>query len=856
MLDVKDQAVDHLTGARRGGDLFPHGIMIWGSMSLCVLLTLGLAFLAWRTGERPAVAALVLGALLAALLSMTAVARRARQAARARDEQMCFMAEVTGVLKRVESDARTAWRMLKDENFIDGYALWDEEDRLVDYSGFLPRYLPELATWERPTAERVVHALVDGGHVILPDGMDADEVISRMCMMRREVPGLREIEMADGEVFMARTVSLGDRRHACIFTNVTELRSRERESRAAEALGRTTFEAAPLMMVLLDRDETPAAVNRAFTSTLGYTLERFRELGWRGIIHPDDASRGEAGQGILPWTPVVMRILAADGSVVRGQVRFSPVRDAFGNREGRLLVTIEDLTFRWEAEERTRYQASLLNQVTNAVLSVDRWGRIVYANRAALRLFQWGGQVLQGTTVDRLLGHEIAPHLAEPRAEIEVEGITWSGDRFPANVALSRLTDDSGQPVGTVLVVTDLTQRRAMDMQLMHSARLATLGEMSASIAHEFNQCLHVIRLASEALRMDLADGALDLERVGKRADNILSQVDRLTEMVTQMRSISRRDSSAEKRPFLPRTVLRSATRMVESLMVADGVALDVRGDLGDATVLGHPVRLEQVLLNLLNNARDAIHDRAAAGGPAGGTVRVICDTDTSKGRLSIRVQDNGTGVPDEVAATLFEPFVTTKDESRGCGLGLPISRGIVADMGGRLTFRNLEGGGAEFEVELPLSRSVPVTAVAAANAEAEHDDDIAVDGRRVLLVDDEALSVMMVSEFLERQGYAVETAYDGLEALSKLEADVYDIVITDIRMPRMDGIQLIRRLEDLQPGTPVIVVTGHLKEGTEAQLGASVVAILAKPFQLLDLRQQIARAEARLPGDHNPERG
>ncbi|MEW5729114.1 MAG: response regulator [Pseudomonadota bacterium] len=791
---------------------------------------------------------------LAVLLVVSRIVRHARAAADAHHRQIERMAEVTGALKRVESDARVAWRMLKDENFIDGYALWDEEDRLVDYSGFLARYLPELAGWVRPKASEVVRALVDGGHVVLPAGSDVEEAVSRMCMMRREVPGLREMEMADGEVFMARTVALGDNRHACLFTNVTQLRARERETRAAEALFRTTFESGPLMMVLLDGDEKPVAVNRAFTSSLGYSLDRFVELGWRGILHPDDVAPGGAGDGTPPWAPVVKRILAADGSVVRGQVRFTPVRDAQGNREGRLLVTIEDLTSRWEAEERIRYQASLLDQVTNAVLSVDRWGRVVYANRAAQGLFQWAGQMLQGTPVNRLLGADIAPFLASDRAEVEVEGVTWSGTRFPAQVALSRLTDDGGQVVGTVLVVADLTQRRAMDLQLMHSARLATLGEMSASIAHEFNQCLHVIRLSSEALRMDLADGALDLGRVGKRADNILSQVDRLTEMVGQMRSISRRDAS-EKRAFLPTSVLRSAVRMVEPLMVADGVRLEMAGDLGEASVLGHPVRLEQVLLNLLNNARDAIHDRAArTGGPTGGVVRVACETDPVAGRLAIRIQDDGTGVPDDVAHTLFEPFVTTKDESRGCGLGLPISRGIVVDMGGSLTFRNLERG-AEFTVELPMAEQMPAAPSATADigdeldGDGDDDNDVLIDGRRVLLVDDEALSVMMVAEFLERNGYVVDTAYDGLEALAKLEAEVYDVVVTDIRMPRMDGNQLIRRLEELQPGTPVIVVTGHLKEGSEAELGANVVAVLAKPFQLLDLRQHIARAEAMLHG-------
>lgn len=836
------------------GGMAQHGSALHRSLALaiglavvaCVATTVAIAAVADGAPTRMSI--LVVGSLLTVGMGllMTKLALRARRAVELSARHSSHLAEVTEVLKRVETDAHIAWRMLKDEHFIDGYALWDEDDRLVDFSGFLARYLPDLADWERPHARQVVEALVDGGHVVLPEGVGREEMIARMCMIRREIPGLREMAMTDGQVFMARTVDLGGNRHACVFTNVTELRTREREIQAAEALFRTAFESGPLIMILLDRDERPIAINRAFTSVLGYPLERFAELGWKGILHPDD---GAGCPGTTPWVPVVKRILAADGRVIRGQVRLTPVRDADGHREGRTLITIEDLTSRWEAEERVRYQASLLDQVTNAVMSVDRWGRIVYANRAAHALFQWSQHALAGTPVDRLLGPEVSSVLGHPTAEIETEGLTWTGTRFPALVALARLVDGSGQPVGTVLVATDLTQRRALDMQLMHSARLATLGEMSASIAHEFNQCLHVIRLSSEALRMDLNDGALDLARVGKRADNILAQVDRLTEMVLQMRSMSRREDTVTRFPV--QVALDGAIRMAEPLMQTAGIRLVRQGCLADAEVVGHPVRLEQVLLNLLNNARDAIHDR---GGTVDGAVTVTCAV--ADGRVRVLVRDDGTGVPDAVAATLFEPFVTTKDGTRGCGLGLSISRGIAQEMGGSLTFRNHPDGGAEFTVDLPLAGTRHATPLPAPPAEpaptcepADDDDavdeDPAIGGRRLLLVDDEALSVMMVAEYLERQGYAVEAAYDGLEALAKLESDVYDVVITDIRMPRMDGRELIRRLEDLQPGTPVIVMTGHLDEGSQAELGANVVAVLGKPFQPAELRAHLSRLEA-----------
>lgn len=632
---------------------------VWIAWIAAIFFLIAVAALAVIVDIRAVLLLAGVGLTLSAAAVGALMVHHAKETSRARDTER----ELAGALKRVESDAHLAWRMLKDEQIIDGFALWDEEARLVDFSGFLGHYLPQLSVWERPTARQIVEALVLGGHVVLPEGKGVDQAIAEMCMMRKVVPGLREMTMSDGQIVMARTVDLGDGRQACIFNNVTELRTHESERRASEALFRTTFESGPLMMALLDCDEKPIAVNRAFTSVLGYSLDAFAQLKWPGLLHPDDASPNRSQDEAVPWEPVVKRLLAADGRVVRGQVRFTPVRDAEGRREGRLLVTIEDLTSRWEAEERVRYQAALLDQLTTAVLSVDRFGRIAYANRPAQQLFKWTQAVMHGTPVDTLLDSGILSVLGSENVEIQTEGITWPGDRFPVSVKVSRLSTDNGEPVGALLLVTDRSERRIID----------------ANTVHDLNQCLHVIRLSAEALAMDLADGHLDADRASKRADNILSQVERLSDLV-QVRPVERREQASPTSP-----------------------------------------------------------------------AKVV--------------------------------------------------------------------------------------------AEEADDQDDAYDGRRILVVDDEALSVMMVEEFLERQGYLVDTAYDGVEALRLIGKQVYDAVVTDIRMPRLDGRELIKRLAELQPGTPVIVVTGHLSEGSEAELGGNVVALLTKPFQLLDLRRHLNAA-------------
>ncbi|MBC7953978.1 MAG: response regulator [Rhodospirillaceae bacterium] len=739
-------------------------------------------------------------------------------------------------LNRPAPAAQSPWRVLHHERIIEGYALWDAEDRLVEQSGFLGNYLPQLAEWQRPTGYQIVTALVESGRVTPLPGLDSAQTIETMCRLRGEIPGLRSFRMTDGQVFLARTLDMGESCRATIFSNITDFNKTQQSYRVHEDTFRDVFESAPSMMVLLDAAKRPLAVNRAFRTALGHPLDHLAELGWEGILHPDDNA--------APWSAGTHRFVSSDGTVVRGQMRVTPVRNA----DGRLLVTIEDLTQRWDAEERIRLQALLLGQIGSAVLAVDRNGRVIYGNPAAQTLFQWSDAVLPGTPVERLLGPGIRAAMDSEITEIELEGATWSGSHFPAQAGIARMVDGAGNSAGVALVVSDLTPRRALDLQLMHSARLATLGEMAASIAHEFNQCLHVIRLASEALRMDLSDGALDPTRIGKRCTNILTQVDRLTEMVSHMRTISRRDNSG-KRPFRPQGALDAAIRMMEPLLQVEGIALVRRGLLGHRNAMGHQVRLEQVLLNLLNNARDSIRERFARDGNTGGTITIACTAEN--GRLRIRLSDDGTGVLDTAGHHIFEPFFTTKDEGRGCGLGLSISRGICAEMGGSLTFRNLERG-AEFTIEIPeLAPSDTVETPPPAPEMPDmrwtgtpDDEDDFTEEHRLLLVDDEALSVMMVSEFLERQGYVVDTAYDGMEALDKCQTHVYHAVITDIRMPRMDGHELIARLDELQPGTPVIVVTGHLKESHVTELGANVVAMLSKPFQLQDLRDHLSRLD------------
>jgi signal transduction histidine kinase/CheY-like chemotaxis protein len=859
---MKSRAKGGPTGAKPSSwrQLATRTVHLWPWLLTGIAVTVAVSSLTWHGRHLPpdsVVAGLswwqtpsllappLIGAILTAIAAM--VAHRLHVQELQRDDGHLYLRQIAQALEQMTTNPRSAWRTLSEARIIDGYALWDASDRLVECKCFLSHYLPQLKDWREPTARQVATALIDGGQLVLPPGQDRADAIDLICERRRQVPGLREFRMSTGEAYLARTVDLGHGYLATIYGNVTDLRARA-DGMLGDDAYRLAFDLTPSPKLMLDAEFRPLAVNRAATQLLGLSLDSLSSRGWLGLLPADEAPPAP------PWSPGPRRLVTAAGKIVHVIVG---VQELGSHTGGRWLVSLDDVTADTETEKQLRLEAAVLEHERSATLAVDQAGRVIFGNRAALALFQWSGNVLPGTPVERLLGAPVRAALADGGTEVETDGCTWNGSTFPAQVVISYTHADPALANGAVLVVSDLTQRRTLDLQLMHSARLATLGEMAASIAHEFNQCLHVIRLASEAVQMDLDDNKLDKARLAKRSENILNQVDRLTEMVTHMRVISRREGQ-EKQPFSPQAAVNSAVRMVEPLLKADGIALVRDGSLGNALVLGHQVRLEQVLLNLLNNSRDAIRERYHQHGNSGGAITVTCAQ--SGGQVSISVRDDGTGIPATIGEHIFEAFVTTKQGGAGLGLGLSISRGICADMGGALRFRNVEGG-AEFCIELPLaaaamaeetappsvSHSLPSpqdAEEAAVDNDQDGDDQELADDRRILLVDDEALSVMMVSEFLHRQGYQVDTAYDGLEAYELCLSHVYHVVITDIRMPRMNGHELIAKLEELQPGTPVIVVTGHLKEGNAAELGSNVAAVLTKPFQLQRLRDQLLLLE------------
>src|SRR6267378_8478123 len=364
--------------------------------------------------------------------------------------------------------------------------------------------------------------------------------------------------------------------------------------------------------------------------------------------------------------------------------------------------------------------------------------------------------------------------------------------------------------------------------------RFAAAGELLAGVAHEVNNPLMAIATHAE---LRLADADLSGEARAEM-QSILRQARRASKL---LRGLLRFVRAGEKRAARVNLndVVRSAIDLVSYRFTVDEISIEGRLDPSLPPVLGDANRLEQVLVNLLSNALDSLR-----GVPP--PRRLVVDSFVDDGRVCVAVVDNGPGVAPEIAERLFRPFATTKGR-RGTGLGLYISRQLVREAAGDLGLEPASGRGARFLLWLPAAPTLdgarPEPAVAAAPAAAPATPDGTLAGVRVLLVDDEEMIRRPMVRFLARRGAEVTEAADGVQALERLAGFDPDVILADLRMPKMDGAELYARLQAERPALAerVLFLSGDITQ--LAGRGLAPVArerVLVKPVELAELERRL----------------
>jgi two-component system NtrC family sensor kinase len=385
-------------------------------------------------------------------------------------------------------------------------------------------------------------------------------------------------------------------------------------------------------------------------------------------------------------------------------------------------------------------------------------------------------------------------------------------------------------------LVRDVSERKKLDdqsrdlyQQLLQAEKLAALGQTISGVAHELNNPLATILNWSERL----AERPLD-EATKRGVEVILAEAERAARIVRNLLTFARKRVSTRHLIDMNQVVretlaLRAYEQRVSNVVVIDALA----GGLPQ--VLADPHQIQQVLLNLIINAE---HAMLSANGRGSLVVRSWHDIDRES--VAVEVNDDGPGIPHDVKSKIFDPFFTTKEVGQGTGLGLTVAYAIIQEHGGRIRVESHARGGASFYVELPVTGEKVVPKKPRPPAPPV----VAVTGASVLLVEDEHQLAAAVAEALTEAGLRVEHAGDGQEALTRLRAkQSYDVVVCDLKMPRVDGMTLYRAIAAAAPelARRVIFVTGDVA-GTEAErfLEESGCRWLAKPFRLADLLRAV----------------
>jgi two-component system NtrC family sensor kinase len=389
-------------------------------------------------------------------------------------------------------------------------------------------------------------------------------------------------------------------------------------------------------------------------------------------------------------------------------------------------------------------------------------------------------------------------------------------------------------------LIRNVSERRRLDeqsrdlyQQLLQAEKMAALGQTISGVAHELNNPLATILSWAERL------SERNLDETSRRGiDVILSESERAARIVRNLLTFARKRQSTRSMIDLNQVVRETlALRAYEQRLTNIDVVTALASGL--PTVFADPHQIQQVLLNLVINAEQAM---LSANGRGSLVLRTWHDVE--RNAVGLQVSDDGPGVPADVKNKIFDPFFTTKEVGKGTGLGLTVAYAIVQEHGGSIRVDSQTSGGASFTVEFPVSSVENAARPRPSPGKVDH----SVHGASVLLVEDERALAMAVVEALTEAGLRVEHAGDGEEALARVRQNTYDVVICDLKMPRVDGMTLYRAIAAATPtlARRVIFVTGDVA-GADAErfLEESGCRWLSKPFRLGDLLRSVRDALA-----------
>lgn len=641
-----------------------------------------------------------------------------------------------------------------------------------------------------------------------------------------------------------------------VVRDVTERKQAEEALRESEERYRSLFQNNHAVMLLVDPETADIVdANPAACSFYGWShkeltskkISHINALTEEQIFQEIERAKSEQNQHFL------FRHRLARGEVVDVEVFSGPI---ILNGKKLLYSIVHDITERKQAIEALRDSEEKYRTVLEAnpdpVVVYDIEGKVVYFNPAFTRVFGWSLGERLGKTMDLFVPEENWPETkimiqrvltGESFSGIESSRYTKEGKIIPVSISGAVLRDMDGKPVGSVINLRDISERKNLESQLLHAQKMEAVGTLAGGIAHDFNNLLQAMQGYTELLLMRKKEG----EPGFRELQEVIRASKRGAELTQQLLTFSRKVESKRKPLDLNQEVgelrqllERTFPRMIELEFNLDP---DIRMINADSA------QLKQVIMNLAVNAKDAM--------PEGGklvieTQNMTLDQEFCKKYAEVKpgeyvllsMADTGHGMEKETLEHIFDPFYTTKEVGKGTGLGLAIVYGIVKNHEGYVMCYSRPGSGASFRIYLP---ALEAASEREEIVESQESKSSATGGNEtILLVDDEEFIRELGVDVLGQAGYTVLTASNGEQALEvyRRERERIALVILDLIMPGMGGSKCLEELLKVTPRARVLIASGYSPDAsTKGALEAGAVAFINKPYnnkQLLELVRKI----------------
>ncbi len=635
------------------------------------------------------------------------------------------------------------------------------------------------------------------------------------------------------------------------FLEITERKRAEKALIASEERLRLLVQTMPVLINAFDEDQTIIFWNKECEHVTGYwASEIIGNPHALELLYPDGnylnmllQEWAQRGNSFTDWE---MMLTCKDGS--QRIISWSNLSEDFPIPGWASWAIGIDITKRVQAESererllaRVREQAHQMNEIMNTVpegvLLLDQQGRILLANPLAEKFLSKLTSARIGDELDKLGTLSLEELLTSPPSGLWHE---VSADDSSFFEVLARPMINGPAPQHWVMVLRDTTQEREIQQSIQQQERLAAVGQLAAGIAHDFNNILAVI-----VLYADMLSGQPDLSsKARERLLTITEQAHLATAMIQQILDFSRR-AILERRPMDLLPFIKEQTKLLERTL-PENIKIHLEHQPGEYMVNADPTRIQQTLMNLAVNARDAM--------PDGGELNLSlskrnitkpitcmhCGQPISGEWVEIRMADTGPGIPPDILPRIFEPFFTTKEPGHGTGLGLSQVYGIITQHKGHIIVDTQVNAGTAFELYLPIFEALDshTTTIDTSSL-------FIGQGQQILVVEDEPATRQALVDSLTLLNYRVHAVSDGKQALEYIEKhqDELNLVLSDVVMPELGGIALFRALRDQGVSIPIVLMTGHpMKEELQGLQLDGLAAWMIKPPSLKKLSQIIVQ--------------